>query len=90
MPANGRRAIVTGAAGGIGKATCRRLLDDGYRVLAIDVDAAAVHAALVQQIPGARYGRPEEVAELVAFLFSDASSYMSGAAGPIDWGYTAQ
>lgn len=38
------RAIVTGAAGGIGLATARRLLDDGSEVLALDLsaDVAAV------------------------------------------------
>ena len=35
-------AIVTGAAGNIGEASCRRLLDDGYRVLGVDRDEAAV------------------------------------------------
>jgi len=40
-------------------------------------------------VPMSRYGRPEEIAELVAFLASDASSYMTGAAISIDGGASA-
>ena len=36
------RALVTGGASGIGAATVARLREDGYRVAAIDRDAAAV------------------------------------------------
>lgn len=35
-----RRAIVTGAGSGIGRAVVLRLLDEGVRVLAVDIDAA--------------------------------------------------
>ena len=37
-----------------------------------------------------RMGRPEEVAELVAWLASDASSFVSGAYYPVDGGYLAR
>ena len=37
-----------------------------------------------------RLGRPEEVAELVAWLASDASSFITGAYDPVDGGYLAQ
>lgn len=36
--ANGRVALVTGAAGGIGQAVVARLVSDGFRVAALDID----------------------------------------------------
>lgn len=40
---DGVRCLVTGAADGIGRATARRLLDEGARVLACDIDEAVGH-----------------------------------------------
>ena len=40
---HGQAAIVTGAAGGIGRATARRLAREGAAVLAVDVKAPEVH-----------------------------------------------
>lgn len=44
---------------------------------------------LFARIPMKRLGRPEEIAEVVAFLVSDAASYVSGAMIPIDGGWAA-
>lgn len=41
-------------------------------------------------IPQQRFGTPEEVAELVVFLFSDAAPHINGVIVPIDGGFTAQ
>jgi len=46
--------------------------------------------ATIANNPNRRLGQPEEVADVVAWLFSDAASYINGAALPIDGGYTAQ
>lgn len=37
-----RVAVVSGAAGGIGRAVARRLVGDGYRVAALDIDASGL------------------------------------------------
>ena len=41
-------------------------------------------------VPMGRLGDPREVAEVVAFLASDASSYMTGSLVTVDAGYTAR
>ncbi len=40
--------------------------------------------------PIGRAGRPEEIAEAVVWLCSDAASYVTGCAMPVDGGYMAQ
>jgi NAD(P)-dependent dehydrogenase (short-subunit alcohol dehydrogenase family) len=48
--------------------------------------ATDVRAALSAKIPVGRYGSPEEVAALVAFLASEDARYMHGAVFTIDGG----
>lgn len=52
-------------------------------------DAATVHAGFAATIPMRRYGTPDEVAGLVAFLASDDAGYINGGAYTIDGGLTA-
>ena len=52
-------------------------------------DPASVKAFNVGRNPMGRYGEPAEVARLVAFLASDAASYVNGVAWLIDGGRTA-
>ena len=52
----------------------------------ISVEEAA--AELARQLRVARFGTPEEVAQVVAFLVSDAASYMQGAIVDVDGGQT--
>lgn len=40
------------------------------------------------EVPAARLGRPEEYGDLVAFLCSDRSAYLTGAVIPLDGGLT--
>jgi len=42
MGASGRRAVVTGAASGIGQAVARRLIDEGATVIAADLNEAGL------------------------------------------------
>lgn len=51
--------------------------------------SGAMKEALVARHPVGRLGQPEEVAELVLFLSSDKSSFMTGAYYLVDGGYTA-
>jgi len=68
------------------------ILTDRQREIAQDIAARtgktvddAMKQALLE-VPLGRYGTPEEIGYLVAFLASDRASYINGAMIPIDGG----
>ncbi len=87
------------AVTGMTRAAALELAPRGIRVNsvhpgAIDTPMVAANpqdmvAAVIAATPLQRIGRPEEVAEVALFLASDASSYMTGAAVPVDGGSLA-
>ncbi len=52
-------------------------------------DYDATRAAFVARQPIGRFGKPEEIAELVVYLASDAAGYTTGAIHLIDGGWAA-
>lgn len=64
----------------------RARVDALARERGIEPDQAA--AELAGKLGIARFGAPEEVARVVAFLASDAASYMQGAIVDVDGGQT--
>lgn len=71
------------AAGVTVNAVCPGLFDTDMMRRTIDEEQAVAYA---NSFPIPRLGRPEEVAELIAFLASDAAEYMTGATFDINGG----
>jgi 3alpha(or 20beta)-hydroxysteroid dehydrogenase len=81
---------------GLTKCAALELAADGIRVVsvhpgAIETDmllggAAENAAAMAQVVPLGRIGRPEDVAQVVAFLASDAAAYITGTEIVVDGG----
>jgi NAD(P)-dependent dehydrogenase (short-subunit alcohol dehydrogenase family) len=77
-----RVVLVTGACGGIGRVLCRRFVEQGDTVLALDIDATAV-AALRDEL-GASHVAPVAVDIGDAAAVRDAVAQAEQQRGPVD------
>jgi 3-oxoacyl-[acyl-carrier protein] reductase len=86
----------------LSKAMARDLAPEGIRVLSVapgsvlfpgggwerrqKADPAGIAAFVAREIPFGRFGRPEEIGDVVAFLCSPRAAWITGACIPIDGG----
>ncbi|MEK6731762.1 MAG: SDR family oxidoreductase [Pseudomonadota bacterium] len=60
-----------------------------YRAKQRNLSVQALSEQVVNNIPLKKFGKPEEVANLICFLLSDLASYITGATYVVDGGLTA-
>ncbi|MCC7273741.1 MAG: glucose 1-dehydrogenase [Alphaproteobacteria bacterium] len=65
------------------------MLAENIAGASVNMSQAEVQAAFLRRHPLGRFGQAEEVARVVVFLASDAASFMTGAAVPVDGGRIA-
>lgn len=86
----------------LAKAMARDLAKDGIRVLSVapgsilfpgggwdrrqKADPDGIAAFVAREIPAGRFGRPEEIGDVVAFLCSPRAGWITGACIPVDGG----
>ena len=94
--AAGKHAVI-----GLVRSAAREAAASGVRVNAVcpgpavsemmqRIDASLGRSDAARSIPMQRYAEPEEVAQMIAFLCSDASRYSTGSAFMVDGGYSCR
>jgi 2-deoxy-D-gluconate 3-dehydrogenase len=53
-------------------------------------DVPGLHERVLARTPAGRWGAPEDLAGVAVFLSSSSSDFVTGAAIPVDGGYSAQ
>jgi len=74
---DGQRAVVTGGASGIGRATCRRMAAEGARVAVLDLDGAGAEA-VAGQVDGVGYGVDVTDYDALEHAVHDAAARLGG------------
>ncbi|HEY6473066.1 MAG TPA: SDR family oxidoreductase [Acidimicrobiales bacterium] len=74
---DGRTAVVTGGGSGIGRATCRRMAEEGARVAVVDLDGESAEA-VAKEIDGLPFGVDVGEPEAVRSAVDEATSRLGG------------
>jgi len=93
-------AASKGGVAQLAKALSNELAGRGVRVNAVAPGYIATEMTdslepwrreeVTARIPAGRWGSPEEVADVIAFLVSDAARYVTGVVLPVDGGFSAR
>jgi NAD(P)-dependent dehydrogenase (short-subunit alcohol dehydrogenase family) len=73
----GKRAVVTGGGSGIGRATCRRMAEEGARVAVFDIDGDSA-ATTAKEIGGSSYAVDVGDPEAMKVAVDDAAAELDG------------
>ena len=79
----GRNALKNAAA-------VKALEAQGAKAAAVEADVAGLHERVLARTPAGRWGDPADFAGIAVFLASSAADFVTGAASPVDGGYSSQ